>query len=521
MDQGRVNMVTIGGNASGHKRLSERRQRPRLVATLVEGLATAAMVLATTSGALAGSKPGLATTVAVSNAGGGIALAPATTGASIETFAPGTRGNEGPKTLNTGSATDLNNSTDVKFDPTGLFLAVSNSAAAAAFAQGVLLFASTATSNTGPVTAITVATDPQIDYPDGVAWEADGHLWAANLLPAFCLETPLKDCAATSADFCGFGSIQEFETPELGAPVNPTPVRTINPCGLVNAAVGLGDGTVAAELVGPRGMVADQTSVEVCVPSAAPPSGNPCFAVGGIPVVPPPGFSNPVTTDRLWVVDNLAGLVTIYEPELVDTLVAEFGTPAGNGLITGDGTSQAPIGGAFSTLVVGTEAATSPQYIALGELEEAAYITDADGGFATGKGAHAVQRGQISEFGTETVPATCAIPFLTGGAPTPPNFSEGCSVIVLGATVLAEAESVIGGKKTGLNGPAGIAAIPSLDDEDDTILVANSVGWTIEQFAPGAEGNVGAEVVVNGPGGYKGKTKLFNPVGLGIPFQSE
>ena len=487
-------MVNIGGDSSGFRRLSERRERPTIWAVLTQGVLVAALVVTATTSASAAGSPGLGSKVATANGGGGAAL----TGpniSSIETFAAGTKNKQAPLFFDQGTETDLFNPTDIKFSPLGLFLAVANTAAGVGGVPpvaGTLIFSANANGNTGP---LQVLQTPLTDQTQGVAFDAEGDLWVSNLLPAHCLETAAKDCTPTSPDFCGLGSLQEFVPTGLEpSPFNTVPVRTILPCGLVDPAVPA-DGSVVSDLIGPIGMFVDETSVEVCVPSGSP-SGA-CAAVGGVPA---DLIENPVFTHRVWVVDNLAGAVTVYEPELAEAIGNQIGT--GGGLITDDFTAQAPIGGTFSTAAFAGDK-TSPQYIASGLvlLTPDVYLTDILGGF---KG-----RGRIKEFSTTAAPAFCAQPF---GETDPAD----CDVFVLDSFLTGTFEGSIEGSKTKLDQPEGIGSVA------DTIYVTNTLSWTIEQFAPDSfaidGANIKPEVIVRGPTNKKSKQRMIAPFGLAVPF---
>lgn len=475
-------MVNIGGESSGFRRLSERRERPTIWTMLTRGTLAATMIVAMASLASAG-QPTLADNVAVVNSGGGAAVNGPNIG-SMETFAAGSKNKQKPLFFNQGTNTGLINATDIKFDIDNQFLVVANSAAALAVATAINFYAVNANSNTGPVLQITPLTDPEMALPDGLAFEQDDDLWIANVLPPHCVAS--NPCTTTSPDLCGVGSIQQF----LAGETTPNQTISANGCSAIDP--------LNPHIFAPQGMVIDQGVAAICLPTT---EGEQGICQTG------QTEDTAFITDRIWVVNNGLGAVTVYEPEVINFL-GEF-----------SGNEQPPIGGFFPTTTdnllppaAGGDSTdvTSPRYIAKDLFPgSAAYITDPTLGF---KG-----RGRIKIFSTTESPFQVCV-----------SESDPCTEFLQIPAITAAFEDSIEGDRTKLDFPQGIAvepteisagaAAPSVASLlDDTVYVANSLSWTIEQFDAGDTGNSKPTVIVRGPTNKKSKLRMINPIGLTIP----
>jgi hypothetical protein len=370
---------------------------------------------------------------------------------SWETFAAGSKKHAKPINLDQGAATGLNAPAGVAITADGHVWVADN------LANAVLEFSGTANGNTAPE-AVIAGPDTGLNTPSGLVIDADGNLVVTNSLGA--------TLDPVSGALCSLGSITVYSPGSSGDAV---PLLTIQGC--------------STALFEPVGIVADATTVHI-------------FALVGFdPITGAPIYADVAdfpANNRYWVTNLAVGYITVYLPDFTGGGDAP---PAGGFFATTtDGLLLASIGGASVDLSV-------PDYIALGAaigLSPEVYISDDTLGY---KG-----KGRIKEFSTLDVGG----PFVTCLAHLDPLDPTSLCTEFYTPFEIGVFSTSIEGKKTKLNFPQGIAALNT--GAGDAIFVVNTDTNTLEEFSPGASGNVKPMIKMSGA-----RTGMHEPVGLAVP----
>jgi hypothetical protein len=389
---------------------------------------------------------------------------------------------------------------------------VAAAAAGPAYAGGAKLTANAVVSNSGAILAPSWETFAAgskkhakpinldqgaatgLNAPAGVAISPDGHVAVAdNLANAVLIFSGTAD-GNTAPEAVIAGPDTGLDTPSglayeadgdlvvansLGAVCATTP-----PASCTTASADLCSlGSITVYLPGANGDAVPDSTIKGCSTALFEPVG---IAVDR-PDVTLFFFGSPFEvfpSNRYWVTNLAVGYITAYLPGFTGD--GDVGPAGGFFATTTDGLLLASIGGASVDL-------SAADYLALGVAASPAapdvYITDDTLGY---KG-----EGRIKEFSTlglelcfEADGDTCILSY----APFDIGFFD----------------TSIEGKKTKLNFPQGIAALNT--GGGDAIFVVNTDTNTLEEFSPGASGNVKPLIKISGA-----RTKMHEPVGLAVP----
>lgn len=393
---------------------------------------------------------------------------------SIETFAAGSKKNNTPEFLDvlSGEVAILQAASGVAVSPVSFqnFVCSTNQ-------DAVLGFSPTATgANILPeIEIFQTVTLPLFEFtpyfPTGVAFDSMAH-------PT--LDTTGDIYVANYSSFyCGGGSIGVYPGPDDAAGTAP-PNLILEDC--------------TTPMLQPVGLFVDETTINICL-GTADTATDLCNPAEGNLIIPVP-------TRRIWVVNRNGGYVTIYAPDLADTLdqmrLSSFCVPDSNNTPAPTNFCvEPPFGGFFYTTTDGlspfngSSDTTTPNYLAVNTSETDAYITDISGGF---KG-----RGRVKAFA------------LQGSAVCLEQESGNCKVAA--TPFLSRTDTVmdkeIAGARTMINLPMGISVATVAGG--DELFVTNVNNNSLVEFGPGASGEAAPIAVVEGP-----STGMIQPAGNAI-----
>jgi hypothetical protein len=498
-----MNMIDQGGNGNARERRSGWLSRSRIGwGTLAGGLALA--LIAAPNSASAGStktntKRTIHADILVTNSSLGAGGSPL--GGALLGYSAGQKNAQKPVTNLVGNSTLLFGSSGVTVDfiPDGPGI----EGVTDGLANLVTFYQLGANGNTSPIALF--ADDPTqkpafpLNLDTGISPEPDGDVWISNLSPLICATTDLAECQATSPppdDICGSGTLVNWVVGD------PLPQFILGGCPFDDQAD-------ASAIVAPIGVFVDEVEVTVCEPEKEKPSASQGNCQEGQVEITYDDFETP----RVWAVESGLGAVTLHIPFLGEDLgLAEetsflFPSPTDNVFF-----SEPPIGGLFFVTTDNLPPAesadtTSPRYIALGEQEGEAYITD----ISLGKRRNGTQGefGRIKEFSLTSMPTQTCVEFDT-------EYMT-CERWWQWPVVSGAFDTSIEGRGTQLNVPQGIVAFTAdeaIESDGDFIMVVNTGNNTVTEYAPGASGNAKPDAVLSSPGGKTGTLNL--PVGIAL-----